>query len=364
MRLQRNNHPITPHGQKTAEYGLIASFKSKDKDTLYGKFRHFIYFGTKYILYAISCNKPKAAKYKSRLTALLHADRHYTLLGHISLLSSLFRGFDELGIPYTYNEITKSTKNIVLLWCDRRDLKRVRKLKKHGRINKVVTVPTACKFDYDLQYIFPEYDCIDRVLCASEVTKQKNFVPRVKPEFIDKVIAWPSGVILPEKPRNKIYNTCVCYYKRLTPDPKLRKKLEDMGIKCIDLVYGSYAISDWYNHLAKVDFVIFIQDITETQGLAMAEAWAHNRPTFIKTSDKTGLNRTSPYLTDQCGAIFTDTNELDNILAQYHASPSDFLKQFHPYEYVKQNMSDRVSVQKLIDIFDGIDNNTQPVHTV
>ena len=74
----------------------------------------------------------------------------------------------------------------------------------------------------------------------------------------------------------------------------------------------------------------------EIQGLAMAEAWAHNKPTLIKAGR-------SPYLTDDTGLFWNTTDELKK-----------FLSQFSPYKWVENNMSDKISVQNLIKIFENI----------
>ncbi len=86
----------------------------------------------------------------------------------------------------------------------------------------------------------------------------------------------------------------------------------------------------------------------------MAEAWAHNKPTLIKTKDKIGLNKTSPYLTKDCGLFFETNEELEEILESYSENPELFLKQFKPREWVKNNMTDEISVKNLIKIFEDI----------
>ena len=260
-------------------------------------------------------------------------------------------------MSYTYNKLTNSTKNIILCWCDRNDIKFIEEQKKRGKIEKVITTPCACKYDYDWQYVLPEYGCIDRVLVPSKECINQYYEQKVKKEYIQKVLPWASGVELAEETSFRINNSCICYYKGLMPDKMLKKKIEAIlegAGKCYNIVYGKYFFEDWIKLLDNVDLVIFYQDIVETQGLAMAEAWAHNKPTLIKTKDKIGLNKTSPYLTKDCGLFFETNEELEEILESYSENPELFLKQFKPREWVKNNMTDEISVKNLIKIFEDI----------
>ncbi len=78
----------------------------------------------------------------------------------------------------------------------------------------------------------------------------------------------------------------------------------------------------------------------------MAEAWANNRITLIK-------NGTSPYLTKQTGLSFNNVDELKKQILEYKDNPKEFLSQFSPYQWTKENMSDKVSVLNLIQIIEN-----------
>ena len=306
-----------------------------------------------YICFLIIKKKNQAKKHKYKIRNLKKFKGYEA--GHASLLRSLFRGFDELNIPYTFNKITPYTKNIILSWCDREDLKIIQKLKNSNKIKKVVTTPVACKYDYDLQYIFPEYECIDKVLVASEQTINKYFKNKVNNKYFNKILPWASGVCLPKEVCN--YNNtldCICYYKKLPINSDIENLLKSYNIKFKNLEYEQYYYDDWIDLLKNTNFVIFYQECIETQGLAITEAWAYDRPTFIKTVDKYGDDKTSPYLSDKSGKFFTTLTELEEIIKEYSLNKEKFLAKYSPQEYVKQNFSDKVSVQKLIQIFENI----------
>lgn len=302
---------------QNASYAVITDLKhSFYFGRIFHKIRYFLRLFCVYInLFCALIIKNNNFKAKCTLK-IKHLKRFRGYVtGHTSLLLSIFRGFDDLGISYTFNKITPYTKNIILSWCDREDLKIIEKLRENNLVKKVVTTPVACKYDYELQYVFPEYNCIDKVLVASEETKNKYFVSKVKSEYIDKVLPWPSGVEIPKNINSQsILADCICYYKRLPKSKELQGLLNKYNIKFIDIEYGQYRYEDWIDLLSKTNFVIFYQDYVETQGLAMAEAWAYNKPTFIKTNDKYGPDKTCPYLDNKVELFFLDLNELEKIM--------------------------------------------------
>ncbi|MGM9994307.1 MAG: hypothetical protein ACI37R_06220 [Candidatus Avigastranaerophilus sp.] len=345
---------IDKNTKSEPKYAIITSFNKKDSPSLIKTCKYIVYYSIKYIFYLLTFNK-RRKKYKEYIFSLFRY-HGFKIIGHRALLESLIRGFDEINVPYTYNKLTDSTKNIIICWCDKNDIKFIEEQKKRGKIEKVITTPCACKYDYDWQYVLPEYGCIDRVLVPSKECINQYYEQKVKKEYIQKVLPWASGVKLPEEKPLIIKNSCICYYKGLIPIKDLTTRIEAIigGGKCYNIVYGKYFFEDWIKLLDNVDLVIFYQDIIETQGLAMAEVWAHNKPTIIKTKDKIGNNRTSPYLNKSCGLFFKTTEELEEILKHYSKNPELFLKQFKPREWVRNNMTDEKSVKNLIKIFNDI----------
>lgn len=340
-----------------AQYAIITDLKnsfSPRRELFAIKFLRRL--GKSYIqlLWAYLFNRNKCKAYKARINTL---KKFYGFVaGHEAVLLSLFRGFKDLGIAYTFNKITPDTQNVILCWCNRDDLKVIDTLKKQGKIKKVVTAPTAYQYDYDLQFEFPEYECIDKVLVASQQAKEMLYLPVVPDKYIDKVVSWPSGVDLPEQIKQARENSvdCLCFYKKVPVSQELQKILKDNKISYMNLEYATYEYEDWVKLLDKVKLVIFIQKCIETQGLAIAEAWAHDRPTIVKTKDKSAQYKTAPYLTNKNGMFFEDWNDLEEVLKIYAQDRDAFLKRFQPRKYVEEEMSDKVSVQQLIDIFEKI----------
>lgn len=336
-----------------ADISIIADIKSVNiKKTK--KYLKIFQYSLKKIYYTLIFNKKKKLKYKKLLKQLL-CNKYY-LVGHEALQLSLHRGFESLKIPYDFNKITEHTKYLILLWIDEKDLQLIEQYKRKYNIQKVVTVPTACKYDYSLMYRFANFDCIDYDLCASERVALECR-DKVEREYEHKIVAWPSGVELQNK-RDKLYNKCIIYIKDIKAAPclfdnRIFDLLQDMNIEYTTFNYGYYDYIQWQKALKSSDFVIFYQNGPETQGLAMAEAWANDCPTIIKTKYKNPIKGTSPYLTDKSGLYFENFDELLAIITEYKNNPEKFINKFSPYEYVKENLSDEVSVMKLINLLEN-----------
>ena len=219
----------------------------------------------------------------------------------------------------------------------------------------MVTVPTACKYDYDyMQWQFPHEKAVDVALYASQWVANIA-IEKSKGKNLHKINVWPSGVELSnEQLFKEITNSCVIYFKKQSVNNELLNILEELNINYNIIEYGKYDFKQYVEALKKSDFVIFYQDCQETQGLAMAEAWSYNLPTFIKTKVKDSLKGTAPYLCSQNGEYFSNLEELKKLLLNYKDNPEKFLSKFSPRKYIIENMSDTKSVERLLRIFSGI----------
>ena len=91
---------------------------------------------------------------------------------------------------------------------------------------------------------------------------------------------------------------------------------------------------------------------TESQGIAFAEAWSMNVPTFIHCvgswKSPSGFSydaEAAPYLSSETGAYFSDIPELLALLMAINAAE---LK-YSPRAWVLNHMTDRVCAQALIE---------------
>lgn len=351
--MSGNKDIYIDRSSKPAEFAIIGSFNFWNRENLLKFYIVNFLLNIKFYIYSF-INKEKLSKIKKRkeVLKLTHGCKIY---GHEALLLSLLRGLNNLKVKYTYNKITKHTKNVILLWADKKDLNIIEKYKRTQKL-KVVTVPTACKFDYDyMQWQFPHENAVDVALYAAQWVAD-ICIQKAKKQNLHKIKVWPSGVLLatPALLHKKPTNSCIVYFKRLPVNEELLRMLDELAIHYHIMNYGKYNFDIWKETLKTCDFAIFYQDYHETQGLALAEAWANNVPTFVKTKVKNSLEGTAPYLCAENGEYFVDLDELKKILLDYKKDPEKFLSKFSPYKYVVENMSDTKTVENLLQLFEEI----------
>ncbi len=332
-----------------AQWALITSFKLKNRPRISYKIAHGLLIRIKLLMYFF-INKQKYKKWSNKLQQF-KLSGGIKLIGHEGVLLALIRGFKALNIPFTYNKITKQTKYVILLWADTAQIHKITKLKQKQQIT-VISAPTANGHDYDFQFRFAQTDCIDFSWVASNWVKE-FYKSKMDSKYWDKIIVCPSGVDV--KPLQissvpKIFHKCLCYYKGLPINERITEMLQKRGIEICNIEYGKYTYDDYMRILDDVDFVIFHQDMRETQGLAQAEAWAHNKPTLVHYVPREFNSNSSPYLTPFTGTFYNSLEDLEKLLDKYIANPCQFLKQFQPYSWVYTNMSDSSSLLSLIKL--------------
>jgi len=334
-----------------AEITILSSMSFKDSDLAYCPvyYMKLIRDYAKLVFFFVF-NKKRYIRTREGLK-LLKARKGHRFQGHGGILYSLFRGLSELGIPYRYNKITKDTKYIFLNWSNLKDLEKLARLKKKYGF-KVIACPTvAGPFTEILELI--KRDCID-IYCSGSDWARRWTLDSLEKQYHNKVVVWPSGVELMPSYRAKQPRRQILFYcKRVLIDDDIIQYAEQLGIKCNIIKtqlpgFKKYRFYEYDNFLKQSDFVIFYQNIPETQGLAIAEAWARDIPTVIKDNVNEYGASTAPYMHKENGLFYKSGEELKKIIFEYNQDPEKFLKRFAPQKHV---IDDRESVKRLLDLF-------------
>jgi hypothetical protein len=138
-------------------------------------------------------------------------------------------------------------------------------------------------------------------------------------------------------------------------DTSLLKKINFFAaknnLKVSIIMYGEYSLHDWKEALKTALVVVYISNVTESQGIAQFESWSMNVPTFIQKNDEVSVDgwsyvnaTSSPYLTKNCGAFWSDYSELEILLSSLN-SDSYGMK---PREYILKNFTREVATKKLM----------------
>jgi len=271
--------------------------------------------------------------------------------GPSAVLKSLIRGFNILDVDYQLNPKTKDVSDVVCVISGVDTLKWAIKAKKQGRIKKIIAGPNIVVTPEDADSILLDKS-IDLVIVPSQWVK--NLYSSFKSGFDEKIRVWPAGVkVYPELEEKR--NGCLIYKKNVDENlfNFIIQYLESQNIDYKIIKYKRYKKERYFKLLNKVKFVIFLSE-SESQGLALQEAWMRNVPTLVwnrgyfeheKTNRKVSGNISAPYLTEECGIFFKNKDDFRNKLNLFINNLSDF----RPREYSLENFADEITSKKYLE---------------
>lgn len=310
------------------------------------------------LLILINASVIHASLYE-KITILTHPIGQYGLLGHYGVTRSLIEGFKKINQNFNVNPHTiEEVGDIVHVLCDTNALAQAISLKRMGRIKKLLAGPNLMVRSNECNHILasPEID-----VCIVPSEWVKNAYIEDEPSLAGRIQCWPAGVDTSYwTPINKKATKKVLVYWK-TESENFCSQVEDELKKHnwipIRLRYGSYSAEHYKQILSEVAFAVFMSR-TESQGIALAEAWAMNIPTLVWNADKPHIIMgktywpvsTAPYLTDAAGIFWKDVDELKTILERV----GDLFYRCMPRDWVLQNMSDELCAQNLLKIINNI----------
>ncbi len=268
--------------------------------------------------------------------------------GPDAVLDSLKRGLTELNIPFEINPFLPAKYQNIHVLSGVDILNKMIRKKSKGKIKNLIVGPTMTITPDDYNGILLDKN-IDLILFPSEWTK--DFYVSIKPELKDKIQIWPAGVKIPKDISTK--ENILIFKKNIDENQynQIIKILNNKGIIYDIIEYGKYRKDDYIERLKKAKLLIYLQK-TESQGLALQEAWSYDVPTFVIKNTLWQYNQYSwdddkmsaPYLTRESG-VFFDTDNLDNILDEFINNKMSFL----PRKYCIDNLSDIVTTNIYIN---------------
>jgi hypothetical protein len=313
-----------------------------------------------------------------------HSSRNNDELSSIvqhSQLAGLKSGLEKLGIDYEYQpKEAISAGDCVLVMSDHLMLRELIKTKREGldftllagpifeiqdthragveQLMNVDGMPNPFLIMSRLDSIFLDVE-VDGVLTAGDWAK--NGWEFVVPKLGGKIHNWFAGVDVdywdgvtsPKKKR-------VLVYAKTNPGivNQAAEALKQLGMDVHIIQYGHYKKEEYREQLRLCDFSVFISE-KETQGIALAEAWAMNVPTLCWDSFSSNMEgmvlmptSSCPYLTRQTGARWRSVDDLRQLIYLYDKS------YFSPRDWVVSHMSDKVSAASLLETFALVSGKT------
>lgn len=274
--------------------------------------------------------------------------------GHPAVTRSVVEGLRKIGVRGNYNPAdVRELSQTVLVLSSVRALRQMIKLKQQGYLRRLLVGPDILDDpgSHDAILASPE---IDRYLVRAPWV---GLVARMLPTLGERCEAWASGVDtelwapVTDTPRTRV----LIYDKQIAgPTPSVgpyRAELETRGYDVRVIEYGAYTPNEYRSALQSARLMVAFSR-SETQGLALAEAWSCDVPTLVwRNSEPTYLGvayggSTAPYMTDATGKLFADIGEFRSLLDRWERGEL----RFEARRWCRENMSDETCARSLMAI--------------
>ncbi len=276
--------------------------------------------------------------------------------GPASVALSLISGMQQLGANFNINPSRNSVGDIVIVLSEIDYLRHAITLKQQHKIKLLLAGPNLVFLPHEHNHLIvsPEIDAYFTPSLWVKISYIED-----DPRITQRLVIWPAGVDenywKPTTIKDPTNNHHVLVYQKTNNNQlvqNVQNRLKKYNFQAINIVYGSYNIEQYKQALEQSLFAIVIGN-SESQGIALAEAWAMNVPTLVynlrkySASGKTfTINSFCPYLTEKTGI---DWRELDELEGWIKSMPL-CINEFSPRSWVLENMTDVVCTKKLLDL--------------
>jgi hypothetical protein len=271
--------------------------------------------------------------------------------GPHAVLESLKRGLRELHVPFQVNPKRKQISETVHVLSGINALRYAIDLKKRGVIRKLIVGPNLVVLPAEA----------NKIICSEEIDIiifPSNW-PRalwlsLDSHFENKIKIWAAGTALPAEESSKKKSQCILYQK-IDASPFTDSIYNEIS-KHYEIVkifqYGTFNQEDYFDELNSSQAMVYLSN-SESQGLALQEAWMRNVPTIVWNGGYfnykgiTWRDRkiSAPYLDeDRCGILFESEvdfkDKLSIFLNRHH--------QYKPLSYCLENFTDKICAEKYL----------------
>ena len=294
-----------------------------------------------YLKYTLRCNAYKAWTCS------------HTLGGHQDIVDSFIKGagyFPEVELLINPSrEVARGS--IAYVPCSWRVLRDVIEMKRRGIVEELIAGPMICHegpSEHDWIVADKSIDCY--LLASRWIADAYLSECRASERTIKNLNVWAAGVdetiwSLHDMREGNTARRALLYVKGegVTMSIQAAQVIEERGIETKVLRYGSYVPEDYKRLLEWCGFVV-VMGGSETQGLALTQAWSMNRPTLVYESESVIARGrdAAPYITAQTGMKWHNIDELRAGLA--------VLESCTPRRWVLENQTNEAAFRQFLDI--------------
>ena len=276
--------------------------------------------------------------------------------GQKTLPRSISQGLQSLGVDFDENRFSKDTTyKTCFVVKDVDCLRWAIELKRQGLIKNLVAGPMIVNFPHEADRII-ESPLINTFILPSVWIK--NLFAKLIQSDRPNLSVWALGVDTDYwRPRESVANVkikkIIVYAKNPTSEilSGVQETLKNRQIEYDILVPGLFTREEYRQALINACGVIFLSR-SETQGLAMFEAWScdvptlHWNPGVLMLMNQVHEGASScPYLNSECGLEFTDGSQFESQLQIF----IERLPSFTPREFVLKNYKLSSSIERLLE---------------
>jgi glycosyltransferase involved in cell wall biosynthesis len=272
-----------------------------------------------------------------------------TVGGHYGVTRSLVVGLRSIGADFAYGPTLDRTKaRVAIVLAGQNELRAAIAWKRRGGCQKLFAGPNVVELPNQGDGILLSQE-IDRVVVASD--KVCREYESIASSLCGKIVVWPAGVDENYwKPRGTSPRDTVLIYNKRMPAlaHDLEANLQQHGFRCRVFNYGGkrndkYRLRDFRAALERSYACVFLS-LSEPQGIAAAEAWSMDCPTFAFRERHFTHVATIPYLSQETGRYWSRPEELLLHLANFKP------ERFQPRAWVVENMTDEICARKLLTL--------------
>lgn len=270
--------------------------------------------------------------------------------GHYAVTRSLLAGLSQNHISFSYNPPFLSSRGVIVL-SGIDTLRFAIEQKAAGRLQFLAAGPNICVLPSLCNYLVAN-EAVD--LCITPSQWVQDLYLKDCPELSGRLGIWAAGVdtnYWVQSTSRKSFEVLVFVKDRSAPVEAVCNLLSGMNVGYSLLCYGEFDQEEYKRRLAISSCMIYLQS-SESQGIALAEAWAAGVPTFVwnpKNVNIDGNNvecSSAPYLNEKTGDFWLTTEDLKVCIEKFRNGEVAYCSR----EFVLREMTDSVCAVRLMNL--------------
>lgn len=275
------------------------------------------------------------------------------ITGHYAVTRSVLDGLEKIKYKsYNYNPLfEKELNQNVIVLSGIEVLQKMIKLKEAKKISKIYAGPNIMVRSNEYNGLLGS-PVIDKVIVPSEWVK-KAYIEDM-PSLEEKIIIWAAGVnenLFDENLNSNFEKKILIYnkFQNIEFIDSITNLLSSLNLKYHIINYGEYKLEDYKHKLMQSSLMLFLSN-SESQGIAVHEAWFMNVPTFILQTENLVINNkvysefsSAPYVEEKNGDYFKNITELTSLLKNFHA------EKYTPKKIALEKYTDRACILDLLN---------------